>query len=86
MCQIVCDIFQPSVALRVLRVAQCQMPNLKNVGYSGHLEEKLAKVLMLLGMYTEAEKLIITDDCRGHVTTSRLLLKAELFLLMGKVN
>ena len=67
-------------------MAQRQIPNLKKTSYSNHLEDKLAKVLMLLGRYTEAENLIMTDDSQSQVTNTRLLLKAELYLLMGKVK
>ena len=73
------------MALKVLRLAQSQIRNLASNNFTSLLEEKLAKVLMLLGMYEEAEKLIISDKGDNHTSMSRLLLKAELHLLMGKV-
>ena len=62
------------------------MKNLNDSNMICRLEEKLAKVLMLLGMYEEAEKLICSDNINNQKSTIRSLLMAELQLLMGKVS
>ena len=61
------------------------MKNLNDGNMISRLEEKLAKVLMLLGMYEEAEQLINSE--KGiQKSVIRSLLMAELQLLMGKVK
>ena len=61
------------------------MKNLNDGNMISRLEEKLAKVLMLLGMYEKAEQLINSE--KGNQKSAiRSLLMAELQLLMGKVR